>query len=66
MPYESLLGRCKEQLGIVARLASAALVAKEDGVPVVIDDALGFTDPHRLASMGRCSTRSAATIRSSS
>jgi hypothetical protein len=52
VPYESLSGGAKEQLGIVARLASAALVAKEDGVPVVIDDALGFTDPHRLASMG--------------
>ena len=37
---------------IVARLASAALVAKEDGVPVLIDDALGFSDPDRLARMG--------------
>ena len=44
VPYESLSGGAKEQLGIVARLAGAALVAKEDGVPVVIDDALGFTD----------------------
>ena len=51
VPYESLSGGAKEQLGIVARLASAALVAKEDGVPVVIDDALGFTDPDRLAKM---------------
>ena len=50
--YESLSGGAKEQLGIVARLASAALVAKEDGVPVVIDDALGFTDAARLAKMG--------------
>ena len=30
----------------------AALVAKEDTVPVVIDDALGFTDPDRLTKMG--------------
>ena len=29
-----------------------ALVAKEDTVPVVVDDALGFTDPDRLAKMG--------------
>jgi hypothetical protein len=50
--YESLSGGAKEQLGIVARLAGAALVAKEDGVPVVIDDALGFTDPDRLIKMG--------------
>ncbi|MDT5137437.1 MAG: hypothetical protein QOD58_1699 [Mycobacterium sp.] len=52
VPYESLSGGAKEQLGILARLAGAALVAKEDTVPVVIDDALGFTDPDRLAKMG--------------
>lgn len=52
VPFESLSGGAKEQLGIVARLAGAALVAKEDGVPVVIDDALGFTDAVRLQKMG--------------
>lgn len=52
VPYESLSGGAKEQLGILARLAGAALVAKEDSVPVLIDDALGFTDPGRLARMG--------------
>jgi AAA ATPase domain len=52
VPYESLSGGAKEQMGIVARLAGAVLVAKEDAVPVVIDDALGFTDPDRLTKMG--------------
>jgi hypothetical protein len=52
VPYESLSGGAKEQLGIVARLAGAALVAKADSVPVVIDDALGFTDADRLTRMG--------------
>jgi len=52
VPYDSLSGGAKEQLGILARLAGAALVAKEDSVPVVVDDALGFTDPDRLAKMG--------------
>lgn len=52
VPYESLSGGAKEQLGIVARLAGAALVATADAVPVLIDDALGFTDPDRLALMG--------------
>lgn len=52
VPYESLSGGAKEQLGILARFAGAALVAKEDTVPVVVDDALGFTDPERLARMG--------------
>ena len=52
VPYESLSGGAKEQMGIVARLAGAALVAKEDSVPVVIDDALGFSDADRLIKMG--------------
>ncbi|MEO8814859.1 MAG: AAA family ATPase [Mycobacterium sp.] len=52
VPYESLSGGAKEQLGILVRLAGAGLVAKEDTVPVLIDDALGFTDSGRLASMG--------------
>jgi hypothetical protein len=51
VPYESLSGGAKEQLGILARLAGAALVAKEDSVPILIDDALGFTDPDRLVKM---------------
>jgi hypothetical protein len=51
VPYDSLSGGAKEQLGILARLAGAALVAKEDAVPILIDDALGFTDPQRLAKM---------------
>ncbi|MCH9722616.1 MAG: AAA family ATPase [Actinomycetia bacterium] len=52
VPFESLSGGAREQMGILARLAGAALVAKEDTVPVVIDDALGFSDPERLDSMG--------------
>ena len=52
VPYDSLSGGAKEQLGILARLAGAALVAREDSVPVVVDDGLGFTDPDRLAKMG--------------
>lgn len=51
VPYESLSGGAKEQLGIVARLAVAALVDSQDSVPVMIDDALGFTDPQRLTKM---------------
>ena len=41
-----------EQLGIISRLACAMLIDPADGVPVIIDDALGYTDPERLASMG--------------
>ena len=36
----------------MTRLAGASLVAKKDTVPVIIDDAPGFTDPDRLATIG--------------
>lgn len=52
VPFESLSGGAREQLGILARLAVAALVDVQDAVPVMIDDALGFSDPERLAKMG--------------
>ncbi|MFK5688733.1 AAA family ATPase [Ornithinimicrobium sp. LYQ92] len=53
VPFDQLSGGAKEQLGILARLAVAHLVDPQQGVPVVIDDALGYSDPERLAQMGR-------------
>lgn len=41
----------KEQLDVLIRLAVATLVDPEDGVPVVLDDALGHSDPNRLISL---------------
>jgi DNA repair exonuclease SbcCD ATPase subunit len=52
VPFDSLSVGAKEQLGILTRLAAARIVADEGGVPVIIDDALGFSDPGRLQSMG--------------
>lgn len=43
----------REQVGVLARLACAAIVSPDDGgAPVVLDDALGWSDPPRLARMG--------------
>ncbi len=50
--FEQLSGGAQEQLGILARLAVAVLVDTESAVPVVIDDALGYTDPDRLQRLG--------------
>lgn len=50
--FTELSGGAKEQLGILARLAVARLVDPTQGVPVVIDDALGYSDPQRLRQMG--------------
>ena len=59
VPFDELSGGAKEQLGILARLAVAHLVDPTQGVPVVIDDALGYSDPQRLAQMGRVIARGA-------
>ena len=52
-----LSGGAKEQMALLTRFAIADMVAGEDAdaaetrVPVIVDDALGATDPHRLARM---------------
>ena len=42
----------QEQIGLLVRLAAAAMVSKDGGVPLVLDDALGSTDEGKLAAMG--------------
>ena len=49
---EQLSTGAKEQLGLIVRLAAAAMVSKEGGVPLVLDDALGSTDQGRIEAMG--------------
>ena len=52
LPFDDLSVGAKEQLGILTRLAAAQIVAEQGGVPLIIDDALGFSDPSRLDTMG--------------
>jgi len=53
LDVEQLSAGAREQLGVLARLACAAIVSPDGGgAPVVIDDALGWSDPERLARMG--------------
>ena len=60
LPFDSLSGGAKEQLSLLARIACAALVsttsdtssASDAGVPVIIDDALGYSDSKRLERLG--------------
>lgn len=51
IPFEDLSGGTKEQLSVLGRLAAATLV-EEEGVPVIFDDTLGFSDPERLKALG--------------
>jgi len=46
--WELLSTGAMEQLAIITRLACAGLVDETDGVPVILDDALGYSDPDRL------------------
>ena len=53
IPIQSLSAGAKEQLAVIARLACGQIVApNDDGVPIILDDVLGFTDPRRLETMG--------------
>ncbi len=52
VPFDSLSGGAKEQLGVIARLAVAQIVEPDGGVPVILDDALGWSDPRRLEEIG--------------
>jgi hypothetical protein len=51
LPWDQLSAGAREQLAILAGLAAAQLAGR-DGVPFVIDDALGYTDPARLERLG--------------
>jgi uncharacterized protein YhaN len=52
VPFDSLSGGTKEQLSLIFRLACAMIVARDGGAPIILDDALGYTDPERLRLMG--------------
>lgn len=52
VPVGVLSTGAAEQIAVLIRLATASLVGGTGGVPVVLDDALGFTDPDRLAGLG--------------
>jgi hypothetical protein len=51
VPFDSLSTGAKEQLGVLARLACAQIVTEDGGVPLILDDVLGHTDPERLERM---------------
>lgn len=58
--YESLSGGAREQLAVIVRIACARLVG-EGGVPVFLDDTMGYTDPSRRMTMGAVIAAAAAT-----
>jgi len=64
VPFDSLSTGTREQLSVLARLACAILVnpegaAGDAGVPVILDDALGYSDPDRLRRLAPAFTAAA-------
>jgi len=53
LDFEQLSAGAREQIALCARLACATLVSDDGGAPIVLDDALGHSDPQRLAGLGR-------------
>jgi uncharacterized protein YhaN len=51
LPFDQLSLGAQEQLAMIGRLACAIVVGAA-GAPIIIDDALGFSDPDRLRRMG--------------
>lgn len=58
--YDSLSGGAREQLSVIVRIACARLVG-EGGVPVFLDDTMGYTDPSRRLTMGAVIAAAAST-----
>jgi hypothetical protein len=52
LTWDQLSTGAREQLGILSRIACAALVTADGGAPLIIDDALGYSDEDRLERMG--------------
>ena len=52
LQVDQLSAGAQEQLAVISRLACAVIVSPDGGAPVIIDDALGWSDPDRLERMG--------------
>ncbi len=53
LDFRQLSGGAKEQMGILMRLACASLVSPSGGVPLILDDVLGWSDPGRIERLGK-------------
>ncbi|HUH06595.1 MAG TPA: AAA family ATPase [Egibacteraceae bacterium] len=51
LPFEQLSVGAREQLSLIARLACALLVSPDGGVPLLLDDTLGYSDDQRVSAM---------------
>ena len=59
IPFDSLSKGAQEQLGLLARLAVAMIVSADEGVPLILDDTLVYSDPSRMETMAATIARAA-------
>lgn len=59
VPFASLSGGTREQMAILFRTACAMLVSEKGGMPLILDDALGYADRDRAQLMGAAIARAA-------
>ena len=57
LEYPRLSTGAQEQLALLVRLACAVLVSPAEGVPLIVDDALGYSDETRLRALGEVLSR---------
>ena len=55
--FDALSGGAQEQIDVLLRLAVAGVMDGGGGAPVIIDDALGYSDPDRLRKMNNAFAR---------
>lgn len=56
LDFKELSIGAREQLGVLSRLACASIAAEDGGVPLILDDALGWSDIDRLRRIGAALT----------
>lgn len=57
--FSELSGGAREQFSLIHRAACSLAVSKDGGVPLILDDALGYSDMERLMGMNEVLSRAA-------
>ncbi len=57
--FDNLSGGAREQFSLIHRAACSLAVSRDGGVPLILDDALGYSDGERLIGMNEVLSRAA-------
>ncbi len=57
--FDQLSGGAREQFSLIHRAACSLAVSRDGGVPLILDDALGYSDAERLVGMNEVLSRAA-------